>query len=189
MSADRCMWLAMAVLVGIVFGACSSGPDSSAAAKKLVSKIIKAPTGYQLDSTPGAVGQISPALFARFGSDPHPSSSGYVAGFKANYINQDTAEGLSITILQFSSTAEANAYLSRTAPTTLSFAAATHQPYPAIPGATEVDGTKAYDGEWDHGVVMARGRYYAQLVYVIADQAPAPLELKRWALAQYAKLT
>lgn len=175
---------------GAVISSCGPGTvSSSAVAKQLARKIILAPPGYYVDTTPGSFGQISPTLFQHYGGGGARAKSTFVAGYKGNYVNSSTGEGISITLLEFRSVADATAYLGDTATQTLSFAAATYSPYPAVPGATEVDGTKPYNGDYDHGIVMSRGKYYAQLVYVINQPASAPSELKLWAEAQYAKLT
>lgn len=176
-------------LIGTLLSACGGGNSSSAEFKKLAGKVMVAPFGYKLDPTPGAVGQITPALFDRYGGDTSPVRAGFVAGFKANYVDESTGEGISVTILQFKSPATARRYLAETAPQTLSYAAATHAPYPPIPGAVAVDGTKPYAGEYSHGVLMVRGDFYAQVVYVNVSDLPAPIELKSWAVAQYDRLT
>lgn len=175
-------------LIGTLLSACGGGTSSSAEFKKLASKVMVAPFGYKLDPTPGAVGQITPALFDRYGGDTSPVRAAFVAGFKANYVDESTGEGISVTILQFKSPTTASRYLVETAPQTLSYAAATHTPYPSIPGAIAVDGTKPYAGEYAHGVLMVRGDFYAQVVYVNVSDLPAPIELKSWAVAQYDRL-
>ena len=182
-----------AVLLSLVLfgGACSSGGGSGSAraARKLAAKIIPAPTGYLVDTTPGAIGPVTPALFAQFGGVGSPRTTGFVIGYKGNYVNDATGEGISVTLLQFASANAAAAYLSQTASKTLAFAAATYKPYAEIPGATEADGTKAYGGEYAHGIVMVRGSYYALLVYVNEQSGPAPVEINRWAQSQYARLS
>ena len=174
--------------VGILLAACGGGNGSSTTFRNLAGKVIVAPFGYRLDPTPGAVGQITRAIFDRYGGDSSPVRAAFVAGFKANYVDDSTGEGIAVTILQFKSRSAASRYLSETAPQTLIYAAATHSPYEPIPGAIAVDGTKAYAGEYAHGILMARGTFYAQLIYVNVSNLPAPIELKSWALAQYNRL-
>lgn len=173
----------------LALSGCGSGSKSSAVARDLAARVIPAPDGYLLDTTPGANGQISPALFARFGGASSAARGSFVAGFKANYVDETTGEGLSVTILDFSSPSAASAYLKQTQYQTLSFAAATYTAYSPIPGATEADGTKVYAGEYSHGVVMSRGRYYAQVVYVNLMPGPPPFEMRLWTKAQYVRLT
>lgn len=183
------MRLALALLIaGLLLSACDGGPSTSDVSKKLASKVLVAPFGYRLDPTPGAVGQITPALFAQYGGDAS-SRAAFAGGFKANYVHEATGEGISVTILQFRSAASASRYLAETAPQTLSYAGATHAAYAPIPGAVAVDGTRAYAGEYAHGVLMVRGVFYAQLVYVNVLDVPAPIELKSWAVAQYDRLS
>jgi hypothetical protein len=185
--------IGLLALATIVLVACSSAHgqsgqvsnNTSAAGRALAARVIPAPYGYTVDTTPGAIGQITPALFATFGGSGSPSTNGFVAGYKGNYVSADTGEGISVTLLQFANESAAISYLNKTANKTLSFAAATYKPYPAIPGATEVDGTKAYAGGYDHGVVMTHGPFYAQLVYVTTAPSATPIEFKEWAEAQY----
>lgn len=176
------------LVVGMLLAACNGGNGSSTTFKNLASKVIVAPFGYKLDPTPGAVGQITRAIFDRYGGDSSPVRAAFVAGFKANYVDDSTGEGIAVTILQFKSPAAASRYLAETAPQTLSYAAATHSPYQPIPGAVAVDGTKPYAGEYAHGILMARGSFYAQVIYVNVSDLSAPIELKSWAVAQYNRL-
>jgi hypothetical protein len=171
-------------LLGI--SGCSSGHTSTlAAGSRLAARIIPAPYGYTVDTTPGADGAISSEVFDRFGGLGSPSKVGFLAGFKQNYVDDDTEEGIAVTLLEFRSAAAAATYLKVTAPTTLSYAAATHKPFPELPGAIEVDGTKPYGGDYAHGVVMTHGKFYVQLVYATAEPSTPPVEFVSWAKAQY----
>jgi hypothetical protein len=172
-------------------GACSSSASNAptAAGRALAKKVVPPPSGYVVDATPGANGQITPAVFATFGGARGPSSYGYVAGFKGNYVDRSTSEGISVTILQFKNATGANSYLKTTATRTLSFVAPTYAPYPPIPGAIAIDGTKVSSGNYDHAVAMARGRFYALFVYATTAPAPAPLEFAYWVKDQYTRLT
>jgi hypothetical protein len=151
--------------------------------------VIQAPTGYTIDRTPGANGQITPSTFAAFGGAGPASKYGFVAGFKGNYVNQSTSEGISVTILQFASASGASSYLAATAPKTLSFEAPNYSGYQPIPGAIAIDATKVASGNYDHAVVMVRGKYYALFVYATVSPAPPPLEFPFWVEAQYARLS
>jgi hypothetical protein len=181
--------VATALLAVAMVTACGAGNiDSGPAAKKLAARIINAPRGYTIDTTPGANGQINRSLFATFAGIDNATKADFVAGFKGNYINIDTQEGISVEILQFKSSAAASAYLRATATKTLSFAAATYSPYPDIPGATRVEGTRAYAGAYDHAVVMVRGKLYSLFVYATNGPSQEPIEFPGWVEAQYAKL-
>jgi hypothetical protein len=172
---------------------CSSSPispDSRALADgpHIAAKIINAPIGYARDTSAGASGSMTPSQFSQFGGDGTATQAHFVAGFKQNYADTNTGEGLSITILKFSSSAAAAAYLSATAPGTLSYAAATEKAYPAIPGAIQVDGTKAYADEYAHGVIMTKKAYYVSFIYVNTLQGTPPFEVYEWAKLQYSRL-
>jgi hypothetical protein len=178
-----------ALLAGCVLlaASCSSGPKQLSGTQ-LAAKVIPAPYGYQVDGTKNASGYITPDVFDQFGGFGSPSKVGFVAGFKQNYVDYDSEEGISVTVLEFQSRNSATSYLSETANDTLSFASATHKPFHQIPGAVEADGTKPYGGEYSHGVVMTAGRFYIQLVYVTSEPATPPIEFANWAKAQYQML-
>jgi hypothetical protein len=177
------------VMVLVACSGCSSTHQTSdQAGSQLANQVIEAPYGYQADSTTGASGVISPAVFDRYGGFGSPAKVGFVAGFKQSYVDYDTEEGIAVTLLEFRSPAAATTYLDDTAPKTLSYAAATHKPFESIPGAIEVDGTKAYAGNYTHGVVMAKGKFYVQLVYATAGPSQTPTEFTSWAKAQYSKV-
>jgi hypothetical protein len=180
--------LAMLAAATTVAACSSSHQGSLLRAPQLVDKIIPAPYGYTVDSTPGANGGITPAVFAQYGGGGSATKLGFVAGFKANYVNSQTQEGIIVTLLEFSSVKRANAYLKQTATKTLSFASATYKPFGALPGATEADGTKVYGGEYPHAVVDAINNYYFQVDYVTAAPATPPIEFPRWVEAQWALL-
>lgn len=169
----------------LLMSSCSSSGGRAFTSSQLASKIISAPYGYQVDPTQGASGTISPALFAQFGGYGSAAKVGFVAGFKQNYVDYDTEEGIAVTVLEFHSTGAASAYLSVTAPQTLSFAAATHKPFGSIRGSVEADGTKPNGGVYSHAVVMVNRKFYIQLVYFTAQPSPAPIEFTGWANAQY----
>lgn len=183
--------VAAAVAIATLIGACGSATSKSSPAvgRKLASRVIQAPSGYSIDTTPGANGQITAAFFAQFGGFKSPSDSGFVAGFKGNYVNNNTGEGISVTILQFKSSAAAHAYLNATGKKTLSFAAPTYAAFQPIPGAIRADATKVYAGDFDHAVAMARGNYYALFLYATTAPAPAPVEFRAWVDTQYSRLT
>ncbi len=172
-----------------LFAGCSSHkPTAQQAGEQLSGRVMAAPSGYSVDTTPGATGAISPEVFDKFGGVGTPSKIGFIAGFKQNYINSGTQEGIDVTILEFRSARDAGTYFNQTAPKTLSFAAATVKPYGPVPGAMEADGTRSYDGEYAHAVVMTNGKFYGQLAYFTTAPAPTPIEFTGWAKVQYTKL-
>jgi hypothetical protein len=183
---------AMAALLSClaVVSGCGSDHKLSAqqAGEQLASRVIAAPYGYSVDSTPAATGSISPAVFDQFGGFGTPSKVGFVAGFKQDFVDYSTEEGIDVTVLEFRSAPDAAAYFKATATKTLSFAAATDKPYQSVPGAIEADGTKSYSGEYAHAVVMTNGKWYAQLAYFTAAPAPTPIEFSGWVKTQYLKL-
>lgn len=183
--------VAAALAITFLVSACGSSATkpSSTIGRALASKVIQAPSGYAIDTTPGANGQITAAFFAKFGGFKSPNDSGFVAGFKGNYVNNNTGEGISVTVIQFKSSAAAHAYLTATAKQTLSFAAPTYASYSPIAGAIRADATKMYAGDFDHAVAMARGKYYALFLYATTGPAPAPVEFRAWVDTQYSLLT
>jgi hypothetical protein len=79
--------------------------------------------------------------------------------------------------------------LAATASKSLAGSAPSIEPFKPIPGATELRATKSYAGEWDYGVVMSHGPYYASVVYVNLLQMTAlPLQFNQWATVQYVNL-
>jgi len=170
--------------VGLIAGCSSSGPKALSAAQ-LTTKILPAPSGFAVDTTPGESGQLTPQLFSQFGGGDASSTAGFVAGFKQNYINSGTEEGLSITLLEFSSPAKASDYYKATEYKTLSFAAPTYGPLPKLAGAVEATGTKPYDGNFVRGMADSTGRFYFQIVYADPNSSEVPVEFPIWAAAQW----
>jgi hypothetical protein len=70
----------------------------------------------------------------------------------------------------------------------LSFESSTYKPFTQVPGAVEADGTKAYAGEYSHGVVAVSDHYYFQLVYATTQPAQVPFEFYNWVKTQYVLL-
>ncbi|HUJ65239.1 MAG TPA: hypothetical protein VLX59_06865 [Acidimicrobiales bacterium] len=170
--------------VALVAGCSSSGPRTISA-HDLATKIIPAPSGFAVDPTQGASGQLTPDLFSQYGGVGSASTAGFVAGFKQNYVNDGTEEGIAVTVLEFSSKAKASDYFKATAYKTLSFAAPTYSPVQKLAGAVEASGTRTYDGNYVHGVADATGRFYFQVVYENPNTATVPVEFPIWADAQW----
>lgn len=154
----------------------------------LLPLIIKEPFDYEVAPTAGATGTITPAAFGKVGGDRSAAQSGYVTGYRQNYVSSETGEGISITILKFRSRSQASAYLNATANDTLALVDPKIHPFVQIPGATELDGTKAYQGQYESGVVMSHNEYYASVVYVTAQPVTLPMEFYDWAKVQYENL-
>lgn len=163
--------------------------STSAEGRKLAAKVMHAPASFYADTTPGANGQITPALFSTFGGVKSSSNAGFVAGFKGNYVNATSTEGISITIIEFRSAAAAAAYFGATANQALAYTVPRYSAYLNIPGAVQIDGTKPYAGDYDHGVVMTRGKYYSLFVYATIAPASIPVEFPYWVKTQYSDLT
>lgn len=176
----------VAILVTAVSTTGCSASHRPPTAGQLAFKVIDAPEDYQSDAT--ASGQITPQLFSDYGGSGVTSTTGFVAGFKQNYVDSGTLEGISVTLLEFKSAAEASTYLTDTAHQTLSFADATYSPVPSLADATEASGTKTYDGNYVHGIVDTTGVYYFQLVYEDPVSNAVPLEFADWAKIQWALL-
>jgi hypothetical protein len=185
----------MALLALAAAGCGSSGSSHTTTtaprlftASQLTTRILPAPDGYQVDPTPDASGAITPALFDQFGGVRSPSTLGFVTGFKQNYVNPSTGEGLIVTVLEFKSAGDASTYFTQTRPSTLSYAGATIKPFPTVPGAFEADGTKAYNDGYYHAIVDAINNFYFQVAYATPQPAPAPTELGPWAGLEYTVL-
>jgi hypothetical protein len=180
----------MLLTVSLAAGCSSTHPQARAnlTAPQLAARIIPAPGGYKVDPTPHARGAMSPALFSQFGGAGSAAQLGFVAGFKQNYVDYGTQEGIAVTVIEFSSPQDAGAYLQQTVPKTLNYAAATYKPFTQVPDAVQADGTKAYGGEYSHAVVAATRNFYYQLLYVNAAPSPAPQEFYTWAKDQWALL-
>jgi hypothetical protein len=185
------------LLVAMSTAACSSGPTSTGTtttaprlftAPQLTTRILPAPDGYEIDPTPGASGAMTRALFDQFGGVRSPATLGFVAGFKQNYVNTTTDEGLIVTVIEFKTSEGARAYFAETRPTTLSYAGAVLKPFSSIPGAFEANGTKAYDHGYYHAIVDTANNFYFQVVYATPEPSPAPVELGPWANLEYTVL-
>jgi hypothetical protein len=175
-----------------VMTGCSSGgskvlstSSALAAGSKLAERVIPAPYGYAPDTTPGATGTMDAAVFDQAGGSASAVKAGFVVGYKQNYVDASTQEGISVTLIQFASSFDATSYFKSTAPKTLSYAAATSAPFTQVPGAISYAGTKEYGGEYAHGVAMTNGKLYALLVYANALPGTPPIELYDWAKTQY----
>jgi len=180
-------------LVALAAGGCSSGNKPLAAprlftARQLTTRILPAPNGYEVDPTPHASGVITRALFDQFGGVRSPSKFGFVAGFKQNYLNTGTEEGLIITVIEFKSSRDTSAYFAQTRPSTLSFAGAKLEPFPRVPGAFEAVGTKPYNHGYYHAIVDTANNFYFQIAYAIPEPGSAPIELGSWAGLEYTVL-
>jgi hypothetical protein len=162
---------------------------SVTAGNRLLPKIITAPVGFSEDQTSGATGAVTPSIFSQYGGTETAAKSGFVAGYKQNYIDDFSSDGIAITLFEFKDTSEASSYFSTTASQTLKFAAATVTPLRVIPGAISVAGTKEYSGEYAHGIVFAKGPYYVSVIYVNVDAGAPPGELTLWAKDQWLMLS
>ena len=169
----------------LVATGCGSSGTPRLSAAQLTTKIIPAPPGFQVDTTPGENGQMSPEQFSQYGADGTASKAGFEAGFKQNYINSGTEEGISLTLLEFSSKAKATSYFKSTEYKTLSLAAPTYAPVSKLAGALEASGTKTYGGNYVHGIADSTGRFYFQIVYADPNTADVPFEFTSWAEAQW----
>jgi hypothetical protein len=177
--------LALTLLAAAGCGSSHSTKDVLAAGDLLAERIIPAPDGYGPDPTVGATGTMTPTVFDQDGGAGSASKAGFVVGYKQDYIDTDTVEGLTVTLIEFSTEEDAVSYFQDTAPETLSYAAATRSTFSQIPGALAFAGTKEYAGEYAHGIALTNGKYYALVVYVNALSGTPPFELGEWAKAQY----
>jgi hypothetical protein len=180
-------------VVALAAGACSSGHTLPAGpklftARQLTTRVLPAPYEYQIDPTPHSSGAITPALFEQFGGVKSPSKFGFVAGFKQNYVNPSTSEGLVVTVMEFKSSKDASTYFAQTRPNTLSYAGATLKPFPRMPGAFEADGTKPYNHGYYRAIVDTVNNFYFQIAYATIVPASAPIELGSWAGLEYTVL-
>ncbi|MGO9558890.1 MAG: hypothetical protein ACLPQS_08040 [Acidimicrobiales bacterium] len=176
-------------LLPLAAAACSSdtGPRLLTA-RQLTTKILPAPDGYEVDPTPHASGAITRALFDQFGGVGSPSKLGFVVGFKQSYLNPGTEEALIVTVIEFMSSRDASTYFAQTRPSTLSYAGATLQPFPGVPGAFEADGTKPYNHGYYHAIVDTANNFYFQIAYAAPESTSAPVELGSWAGLEYTVL-
>lgn len=175
-------------LVALAAAACSSGQPNAPvllSARQLTTRILPAPYGYEVDPTPHASGVITPALFDEFGGVRSPSTLGFVTGFKQNYLDTSTGEGLIVTVMEFMSSKDARTYFTQTRPGTLSYARATIEPFPRVPGAFEANGTKPYNHGYYHAIVDTASNFYFQVAYANAQPSLAPIELGSWAKLEY----
>ena len=157
-------------------------------ARQLTTRVLPAPYGYQVDPTPHASGAITPALFDQFGGVRSPSESGFAAGFKQNYVNPSTGEGLIVTVMEFRSSKDASAYFAQTRPSTLSYAGARLEPFTRIPGAFAAEGTKPYNHGYYHAIIDTANNFYFQIAYATPEPSQAPIELGSWAALEYTVL-
>lgn len=163
---------------------------AAVAGAQLHALMIRPEVGYREDPSAGATGSITPAAFASVGGAPPAENRTFISGFRDNYVNTSTSEGLTITIMRFKTSADAAGYLKTTAGETLTAWDPKVQPFRSVPGAIEYGATKPYDGEWAYGVVMTRGPYYASVVYAnVLQMTTLPVQFSQWATVQYVNLT
>lgn len=173
------------VFVLLATAGCGSAGSGSHAltSKQLASYVIRAPDGYMTDQSPSASGQMTEAIFREIAGTP--SAKGFAAGFRQTYLNENTGEGIVITLIEFKSDLEAAHYLKATEYKTLSSADARYEPFPLVAGAVEADGTKAYGGEYSNAVVLSTGKFYMQLLYANSSAGQKPIEFREWVQAQW----
>jgi len=180
------------LLVALAAAGCNSARKPTAppllTARQLTTRILPAPFEYEIDPTPHSSGAITPALFDQFGGVRSPATLGFVTGFKQNYVNPDTGEGLIVTVIEFKSSRDASAYFAQTRPSTLSFAGAMLKPFRGVPGAFEAVGTKPYNHGYYHAIVDVANNFYFQVAYAALEPSSAPVELGDWAGLEYAVL-
>ncbi|MGA2529080.1 MAG: hypothetical protein ABSG36_07950 [Acidimicrobiales bacterium] len=174
-------------LVALAATACSSGPTATAllTARQLTTRILPAPSGYDIDPTPHASGAMSQALFDQFGGVRSPTKLGFVTGFRQSYLNTGTNEALIVTVIEFKSSRGASAYFTQTRPSTLSYAGATLRPFHSVPGSFEADGTKPYNHGYYHAIFGTANNFYFQVAYATPETSAAPVELRSWAGLEY----
>jgi len=183
----------LTLLVALAAAGCSSShalatTPAVLTGRQLTTRILPAPNGYEIDPTPHSSGAITRALFDQFGGVRSPSKFGFVAGFKQNYLNPGTGEGLIVTVIEFKSSRYASDYYAQTRPNTLSYAGATLKSFPHIPGALAAEGTKPYNHGYYHAIVDTANNFYFQVAYATAEPSSAPVELGSWADLQYTVL-
>lgn len=155
----------------------------AAAGSKLRSLLIKPPDGYAADTAAGTSGSIS---IAQAGGSK--LAKGFQSGYLQTYTNATTGEAILVTIMKFDTGATAGAFFQATATHTLTVVAPKSKPFTEIPGAVELDGTKADRGYYEHGVVMDKGSYYASVVYATTNDGALPIEFYDWTKVQYLNL-
>jgi hypothetical protein len=126
-------------------------------------RILPTPDGYEVSTDSNAhTGPVAPADFDKEAGSPGVSRRlGFTAGYEATYDAVDTSESLDVSILQFSSPAQATAFL----PIAIASGSDDNKDelprqraYGPIEGATEIDATTATsDGFYDYVVIVAKG--------------------------------
>ena len=179
---------AICALAGCGAPAPVSVPTSLARGAKLAAEVLPPPRGYAPEGATGSSGRLTPDAFTHVGGDGPAARAGFVAGYRQNYVDPATREGIAISLLEFSSPGKAAAYLKSTVPATLSGFGPVDRSFPRIRHAVAIDGTRPYAGEWAHGVVVTKGTHYISLVYFLSGPGQAPVEFPYWVQAQYERV-
>jgi hypothetical protein len=131
-------------------------------------------------------GLITPAAFdQREGADTAPEF-GFLGGYEAAFDSNSSDVSIDIQLFRFSSAQMAGLY--ETPVLAVSAVPEDELPrqsaFPAIPGATVIDGTKASSGFYNHEVVATKG----PVLMLINYAGPTATDLVAWAEQQYARL-
>ena len=187
-----CARLGAVVLAASVTAGCSSssGPSATSVGKQLAARLFPTPTNYQVENTPGSHGYMDAGAFDAMAASSKGAAERdhFRGGFRQDYVNASLTEGISITLLQFSNDQAANSYFRFSLRGALSVYAAHNSLYGPIPGAIEFTGSQAYQGNWAHAVLAAKGRRMMVFTYIDTAQGPVPYEFSYWVKSQYNRI-
>ena len=153
--------------------------------RTLKSRIVPPPVGFSLSQRVEADNRsMTGADFDQFVSNPNAAASlHYVTGYELTYDNNQTRDSIQITLLQFTTPADASTFQSGFSIGGPSSSKAV----PAIPGADDYDATAAEAGTYDHGVIATKGAEVFVIDYFDGTAPPVPLA-ETLARLQYATL-
>ena len=115
--------------------------------------------------------------------------SGFVAGYDVTFDTVDTSESVETSLLKFGSAAEATGFVNVLIKASAYGQLPRQQPYAEIPGAVEIDGTRATtDGFFDDVVIAQKGPMLMVIDYSNDRRSALPRPITTLITRQYTNL-
>jgi uncharacterized membrane protein YgcG len=147
--------------------------------------VVAAPAGFALSRSADVHnGPMSAAGFNQYlGAGNLAARLHFVRGYDVTYDSTTDSDSIEITLFQFATPPDAASFKAGFIPG----GPVRSRADPVIPGGEDFDSTAAYQGAYDHGVVVAKGNWAFVLDDLTGSAVPVPL-VDKMALQQYAAL-